>query len=146
MKKLIALIAFLSCIFALNAQSFTKPKTVSDFYTVVKGSPEDTIGATQTSITKTYLINQSDALLYNITAKISDYAAGFTGTVVLKAKANIYSPWVTISTTTYTGAGTDTTITLSEVTTKKTYYIYQLVFNRTASKGKLDTLILSFKK
>lgn len=149
MKKLILIALCLFAFAASQAQTNTTPITRSDFYgKVIAGTVLDTIGATQTSITKTFFINQSDMLTYAITTKISDYTTGsnLTGTVVLSGRLNEYSPWVTLTTVTYAGAGTDSTITFSESSTAKAYYLYKLVYTRTAGKGKIDYVLPTFKK
>lgn len=150
MRKIVSfillVIGFVSILSNVQAQTNTTPLVLNSFYNVVKGTNQDTVGATQTVITKRYFVNQPEALLYNITVKISDYASGFKGTLALKKRANAYSPLSTVATVTYAGTGTDTTITFSQDTLKSTAYIYELVLNRTASKGKIDTTFFSIKK
>ena len=141
MKKLIL---FLSCLLiAVVANAQLKNGA---FYYAYTGLASDTAGVGTTTFTKTISVNTDDATYYMAKVKVSDVTAGATGTVALKGRVFPDDAWTTITTTTWAGGGTDTTIVFTGQTNKNFYREFGITVTRTANKLKLTNFKISLKK
>lgn len=145
MRKIILL---LSCIIGLVAFSTAQTnvnKTTSNYIYTYEGTALDTTGAVGTTWKKAITYEVPDACYYNTAIKLKEITA-FTATVKLQGKVFNSDAYEDITTVTYTGTGTDTTIVFRQDSLKKIYRTYNVLVTRTGGKGEIEYLYTSLKK
>jgi hypothetical protein len=144
MKKLIFItIALITGLASLQAQVKLPVDKYIYSYT---GVSSDTAGAGTTTWSKEIFLNKLDGLYYNAKVIVSDYSAGATCTVALQGKMFESDSYSTITTLTWHGGGTDTTLLYTQNTNKIYYRYLKFLVTRTASKVKVTSIDLSLKK
>jgi len=142
MKKLLLVTMLFAFAFA-QAQTILPVKTYIYTYT---GLATDTVGSGTTTWNKAIQLNKLDGLYYNAKVKVSDVVAGAACTVKLQGKIFSTDSYTDISTVTWTGAGTDTTILFTQNSSKVYYRYLNFLVTRTAGKLKVDYINLSLKR
>jgi len=90
------------------------------------GNSADTIGIVDSTWTKVFAINNMyDALKQQVRLKVDEVTGTGDFVATWKGKNFLSNAWVTISTATYHGVGSDTTIVFDQ-STAKTYRYYTL--------------------
>ncbi len=145
MKKLISLIAIMLLGLATFAQTNVQMGGESYFYEYTGVATADTVGGTVTTWNKPILLNSYDAVLYYIKAKVTE-TAGFACTIKLQGKYFSADTYSDITTVTYTGVGTDTTVVFNEGSTASRYRYFNILVTRTAGTGKISFVKASFKR
>jgi len=142
MKKLLLVTMLFAFAFA-QAQTILPVKTYIYTYT---GVATDTVGSGTTTWNKAIQLNKLDGLYYNAKVKVSDVVDGAACTVKLQGKIFSTDSYTDISTVTWTGAGTDTTILFTQNSNKVYYRYLNFLVTRTAGKLKVDYINLSLKR
>lgn len=151
MKKFIILIALAIAGFSFSgtyAQKLITPNPLAtDVYLVdYTGLASDTVGVGNTTWGYVQLLNKSDGLYYNAKVKVSDVTAGAACTVKLQGKYFDDDAFADITTYTWYGGGTDTTLVFTSNTNKVYYRYLKVLVSRTASKLKVNSVKISLKK
>ena len=151
MKKLFLLL--LVAIIAISAGAATtltkskvlKPYVWFDNYT---GTTVDSLGVGQTTWNYEIRINKPDAVLYDVRIKVADKSTGSNGAAVIKLQGKRFSGdnYSDITTKTWYGGGADTTISITESSTKTLYRYLNVNVVRSAGTLKVDYLKTSLKK
>lgn len=145
MKKLIAFL-ILAIGFACLPSKAQTILPVGKFIYSYTGVATDTVGATSTTWSKEIQLNKLDGLFYNSSVKVSDAVAGAKCSVALQGKYFSTDEYTTITTVTWYGGGTDTTILFTQNSSKIYYrYLKYLVTNVTP-RAKVSLINLSLKK
>lgn len=127
----------------VKAQTVLQPGTWAVEYT---GVASDTVGAaTVTTWNKGFFLNKGETLFYNAKVKVTDKVAGAACTVALQGKYFANDTYATITTMTWTGAGTDTTVLFTGNTTAVFYRYLNFLVTRTAGVAKVTSIKLSLK-
>lgn len=105
----------------------------------------DTVGGTVTTWNKPILLDSYNKVFYNFKVKVSE-TASFACTVKLQGKVFSDDSYTDITTKTYTGIGTDTTVTFIQDTSASKYRYFNVLITRTAGTGKLTYIKSSFKR
>lgn len=143
MKKLIFIIACMFAFVAMQAQTVLPTTKYVYSYT---GVATDTVGAVSTTLSKAIQLNKLDGLFYNASVKVSDVTAGAKCSVALQGKIFAEDAYTTITTVTWYGGGTDTTILFTQNSNKIYYRYLNFLVTRVATKAKVDKINLSLKK
>ena len=144
MKKFILMIiAMLTFSVAMSAQKTLDPTIYFVEYT---GVVSDTVGVGTTTWSYPLLLNKTEGLYYNAKVKVQDVAAGAACTVKLQGKYFSDDAYSDITTYTWYGGGTDTTVVFTGNTNKIYYRYLNILVTRTASKAKVNYVKLSIKK
>ena len=139
MKKLIAFSVVVIAIFAFTL----KPDIYFVDYT---GVATDTVGVGTTTWNYPVEINKTDGVFYSSKVKVMDVTAGAQCTIALQGKYFDDDDYSTITTKTWYGGGTDTTVVFQNVATKSYYRYMRVLVTRTANKAKIGYVKLSLKK
>ena len=145
MKKFIFLLCAIFAVMftSVQAQTILQPKQFIFQYT---GTATDTVGVGTTTWGKEILLNKLDGVLYTCAVKVSDYTAGSACTIALQGKIFNTDTYSTITTKTWYGGGTDTTVVFQNVASKIYYRYLKVLVTRTASKAKVDYVKLSLRR
>lgn len=143
MKRLILFLTLCIGFAAVQAQVILP---VNKYIFAYSGTAADTVGFATTVWTKTIQLNKLDGLFYNANLKVSDVAAGAEATIKLKGKVFGTDGWTDITTYTWKGGGTDTTVVFTANTNKVYWRYLQFEVTRVASKAKVSFINLSLKK
>jgi hypothetical protein len=150
MKKfiLILIVAFTSLI--MRAADPVATLDLTQGYVYYAGAAKDTCGSGDTTVTFTVYPNKLDKMLYDANVKITE-VSGTTGRarLVLKGRNLPTDAFTVISNSFYWGAGSDTTINVTQTSTAQFYreYLYQLSMTNTGNrKFKIGYVDLLFKK
>jgi hypothetical protein len=143
MKKLILLLILL--VGAVSIQAQTVLPSTKYIYTYT-GVATDTVGAVGTTWNKAVQLNKLDGLFYNASVKVSDVTAGAKCSVALQGKVFAEDAYTTITTVTWYGGGTDTTILFTQNTNKVYWRYLNVHVTRLAMKAKVNKINLSLKK
>jgi len=147
MKKLILfLIAFVCLIVTTEAQtaraaSFSPTSYILEYTGLAADS--SIVGSPWV---KEITLSKDDGVFYNGKIKVIDQVAGAKGTIVLSGKIFDVDDYTVITTHTWTGAGTDTTVLFTSVTNKIYYRYLKATITTTTGEMKLSYLKLSLKK
>ena len=114
MKKILILLFLVALTASLQAQRTMEFATFYDSYV---GVATDTASAAGTW-SKYITINKGDAFYYDAQIKITEVSATTSTAVALQGRKFDTDAWSTITTVTYKGTGTDTTITYTANTNK----------------------------
>jgi len=134
MKKLLFVIASLLIAFISVGQSvdnatginYKMDVNANKTYFRDLGNANDTIGIVDSTWTTVFSIdNMYDALKQQVRLKVDEVTGTGDFVATWQGKNFLSNAWVTISTATYTGVGSDTTIVFDQ-STAKTYRFYQL--------------------
>ena len=140
MKKILLFLFALIGIIAISNAQTNKPITTSNYIIPsYVGNTADTVGGTLTTWYKPISFNVPTANYYNFKVKVTETTA-FTCTIALQGKINDSDAYTTITTYTYGGAGTDTTVVFNQPTTKQLYRTYKVLVTRTGGVGKITSL------
>lgn len=144
MKKVILLVCAILLTFAVSAQKTIKlsPTVYAVEYT---GVAADSISATDTAFTYDVEVNKPNALFYNFKVKLTELASPCNMVVSVMGKYFIDDEYTPITSATYTGAGTDTTIVFTQNTTAQFYRYYRVKVVYGDKKAKVSYYKLYFK-
>lgn len=143
MKKVILIATVLLAVLGLRAQTGQTVQT-DKYYISTVGNSADTVGATSTTWYKAYEVQVPQQLFYNFKVKVLETTT-FACTIKLQGKIFDTDTYADITTITYAGAGTDTTVAFTQVSTKQNYRFYKVLVTRTAGKGSVSSIKGSFK-
>ena len=138
---LIALLSLLA-MNTVEAQVKLKPSNYALVYT---GLAVDTISATDTAWTYEVFVNKPTSLFYNVSTKITELASPGKCAVSLQGKIFSDDDYTNITTQSYLGSGTDTTIVFTQNTTKQFYRYYRVRVVYAANKVKVYNIKFYFK-
>ena len=151
MKRLVLLLSFIlvsTIVFsqktALEKTLFKVPQT--SYIYQYTGATRDTLGAVQDSILIPLYIECPNPTYYDFKVRIHENVSACNVAVQLKGKKYSTDTYTTITTLTYKGVGTDTTLLFTQVSTLQHYNYYQLVFKRVANKAKITDIVGVFKR
>lgn len=144
MKKLFLLMCIALLTFAVSAQKTVKlaPNVYAFEYT---GVAADSISATDTAFTYDVEVNKPNALFYNFKVKLTELSSPCTMTVSVMGKMYVDDVFTPITSGTYSGSGTDTTIIFTQNTTAQFYRYYRVKVVYGANKAKVTYYKLYFK-
>lgn len=151
MKKLIFLLSFIMVGFIATAQttavtkSLFKIPTTAYIYQYV-GTASDSLGAVRDSILFPLYVESFNPTWYDFKVRIHEVVSPCNVAVQLQGRKFSTDSWSTITTTTYKGVGTDTSILFNQTTTLQHYNYYQLVFKRASNKAKITDITAIFKR
>ena len=145
MKKLILFLIIVISFVSVNAQTNVNFPKNDYYFQSYTGVTADTIGVGQTTWNKAYCLFVPQSVLYNVKLKVEEVTSDFKATVALQGKIHASDSYSTITTYTYTGTGSDTTLVFSQPTTKQVYRYFNLLVTRTSGKGKISYASESYK-
>lgn len=143
MKKFILMLILSVGAVAIQAQTVLPTTKYIYSYT---GVASDTVGAVETTWNKAIQLNKLDGLFYNASVKVSDSTVGAKCSVALQGKIFAEDAYTTITTVTWYGGGTDTTILFTQNTNKIYYRYLNVLVTRVAAKAKVSKINISLKK
>lgn len=138
MKKIVLLLAVL---FALGVNSYAQ-STTNYYYENV--GVNDTLGSVNETLNVPILFQIPEAVYYNNRVKVTNDGS-LECTIALQGKVFDTDSYTTITTITYTGVGSDTTVVFSQPTTKQVYRYYNVLITRTAGVGTFNFAKFSLK-
>ena len=126
MKKIFAFIA-IALIMSMvtttvTAQVKLKPNQFAYVYT---GVSVDSVSVNDTVFAKEIFVNKPTTLYYNVSVKITEIASA-SCTISLQGKIFSDDVYTNITTATYSGGGSDTTVIFTQNTTKQFYRYYRV--------------------
>lgn len=119
---------------------------VQKFIYQFTGAASDTVGAVSTTWSKELQLNKLDGLFYNASVKVSDSTVGAKCSVALQGKYFADDAYTTITTVTWYGGGTDSTILFTQNSNKIYYRYLKVLVTRVAAKAKVSQINISLKK
>lgn len=146
MKKIIFIFALLLSIGA--GAAVTSPAVELDrdgWYDKFTGTSADT-SSVYNVWSKIIMPNKPDRLFYDFRVKVTEVSATTNTSIVLKGKKMAGDAWTPIDTIQYYGAGTDTTVIFSEVSTAVFWRFLQVYIAPANGKVKTTTIETAFKK
>jgi len=151
MKKLIFLLAFFALGFVAMAQTTAVTKTLfkitpTSYVYQYTGQTADTLGAVRDSILIPLYVETSAPTFYDFKVRLHENVSACNIAVQLQGKKYGTDSYSTITSATYKGVGTDTTILFTQTTTAQHNNYYQLVFIRAANKAKITDIVGVFKR
>lgn len=146
MKKLISILLLLLAAY-LAAFSQTNKTIATDKYIIeyTGVATADTVGGTVTTWDKPILLDSYNKVFYNFKVKVTETTA-FACTIKLRGKVFSDDAYTDITTKTYTGVGTDTTVTFIQDTAASKYRYFDVLVTQTVGKGKISNIKASFKR
>lgn len=147
MKKLMLILFALAITAGAFAQHVSPAVELGadQWYYKFTGAVTDT-ASTGGAWSKIIMPNKPERLFYDFRVKITEVSATTSTAVAFKAKKMAGDAWTTVTTTTYKGTGTDTTITFAETSTASFYRFYQIVCTPANGKVKAETVEMALKK
>lgn len=144
MKKFILLLMALVTL-SVSAQTTTKLTAPQYFYKYT-GLATDTVGAVGTTWSKAILLNKSTALYYTVSVKVADQTAGAKCSVKLQGKIFDADNYSDITTITWYGGGTDSTLVFQNISTRVYYRYFRVYVTQIANKAKVSAINVSLRK
>lgn len=152
MKKILLILVLFSLSLGVMAQTTALTKQTAivtkDNYTYKYNgvASVDTLGATRDSILYPIYVECASPTYYDFKIRLHELTSACNISVKLQAKKFIGDSWTDVTNRSYKGAGTDTTILFSQVSTLQHYNYYQLLLIRVANKAKVTDLTGVFKR
>lgn len=152
MKKLLFTFMLAMLGMAIMAQTTAVTKqtaTVSkDYYTYkyIGNTAVDTLGAVRDSIVYPIYVESPNPTYYDFKIRLHELVSACNINVKLQAKKFISDDWADVASRAYKGAGTDTSILFTQVSTLQHYNYYQIILIRSANKARLTDLTAVFKR
>jgi hypothetical protein len=117
MRKLIILLTALVAI-AVNGQDKSVSKELNriDCFFNYPGVTADTCGVTQDTIEYKWFVNKEYDLLYDVQCKVQEIRGRGVNTISLQGRKFSNDAWTNITSITYYGGGTDTTVNFTQHT------------------------------
>ncbi len=116
----ILLFLFAVVAIAVNGQDLSRDRgglKVSEYFPYYAGVAGDTCGTTQDTMEYKWFVNKERALLYDWNVKVTEKRGRGLLTISLQGRNFSTESWTNITSTTYYGGGTDTTVKFSQQTT-----------------------------
>lgn len=117
MKKIL-IILFAIVAMAINAQDRSKSFELQrdDIFARYTGVSADSVGVTQDTLEYKWFVNKEYDLLYDVQVKQTELRGRGLNTVSLQGRKFSTDAWTNITSVTYYGGGTDTTINFTQHT------------------------------
>ena len=130
-------------VIGVSAQTVLPKNTYIWSYT---GLSTDTATTSVGTVSKYVLLNKPDGFFYTVKVKVSDSSAGATGTIKLQGKQFSNDSFTDITTITWKGGGTDTTVIFQNISTKLYWRYLKVLVTPTANRIKLTKIDASLRK
>lgn len=141
MKKFILFLMALIAVVASVSAQVTSPAVELDrdgWYYYFGGSATVDTASTGGAWSKIIMPNKPQILFYDMRVKITEVTATTSTAIALKAKKMDTDAWTTVTTITYKGTGSDTTVVFSEASTATHWRFYQWVVTPANGKVKVS--------